>query len=152
MITLSRPAPQNLTLTVIRGLPGSGKSSVAAALSAATNAVLIEPDDFHIRDGAYDFLHANMPYSHLWAQGLAARHLFQGRSAIVADVFPALADLSPYRSMATHFGAALQVLDISGPWPDRHGVLPEDRARMIAAWEPWPTPAPSPLHHHEAKP
>lgn len=38
-------------LTIVRGLPGSGKSTYARKLSAETGAMLIEPDALLVRGG-----------------------------------------------------------------------------------------------------
>lgn len=132
------------TLTIIRGLPGSGKSTVGAKLLAASRAggALVEPDTFHRTGGKYKFRREMQRTAEVWAQGAAADHLNRRRDVVVADVFPTLADLEPYRAMAQHFGADFQVIEIHGPWPDIHDVCAEDRARMIATWEPYPVAAP----------
>lgn len=44
-----------MRIVIFRGLPGSGKSTVAHCLSQKTGAVLIEQDQFRVRNGKYVF-------------------------------------------------------------------------------------------------
>ena len=44
-----------MIITVIRGLPGSGKSSYAHQLAEKTGAIVIEPDAFVTVDGMYHY-------------------------------------------------------------------------------------------------
>ena len=43
------------TITIIRGLPGSGKTQLGRRLAKKTGSLLIEPDMFLIRAGAYNY-------------------------------------------------------------------------------------------------
>lgn len=47
------------TLHIFRGLPGSGKSTRARELSAATGALFLETDMFHVKGGKYNFANAH---------------------------------------------------------------------------------------------
>ena len=42
-------------LTIFRGLPGSGKTTMARKLAAQTGAILIEPDELLIENGVYRY-------------------------------------------------------------------------------------------------
>lgn len=42
-------------LTLIRGLPGSGKSTMAKFIAGDTDAVHLEADMYFIKDGEYKF-------------------------------------------------------------------------------------------------
>ena len=44
-----------MNVTIIRGLPGSGKSTMARELAEKTGAILIEPDQMLIEDGEYRY-------------------------------------------------------------------------------------------------
>lgn len=45
-----------MNLTIIRGLPGSGKTTLALDESERTGAIVIESDQLRVRDGAYVFI------------------------------------------------------------------------------------------------
>lgn len=131
------------TLTIIRGLPGSGKTSLAMALivGSRSGGALIETDMFHTINGKYEFRPERQRNAESWARGAAAFRLSQQRDVVVTDVFPTLADIEPYRGIAAHFHADFQVIEVHGPWPDIHDVRAEDRERIIATWEPYPVTA-----------
>ena len=77
-------------LTVIRGLPGSGKSTLGRRLAAESGAIFVEPDMFLLHGGKY-FYTANR------YEDAVKKALFFIKHAecdvVYADVLPTLADV-----------------------------------------------------------
>jgi len=72
---------QERIMYVMRGLPGSGKSSVAQQLVA--DGVIISADDFRMQDGEYKHRDSELTSTHQMAQNAARDAMQQGISPIV---------------------------------------------------------------------
>ena len=57
-----------MNLTIFRGLPGAGKSTLAHKFSLKTGTLIIEPDQFLIQDGKYVFTPEKCTNAHAVAQ------------------------------------------------------------------------------------
>lgn len=118
-------------LVLIRGLPGSGKSTMAAHL-AACGYLHFETDQFFERGGRYRF-HAHMlPEAHVWCQDRVVAALEAGHSVVVANTFTRLWELDAYLSMWPE----VVVIEATGTWPSVHGVPPATVDDMRERWEP----------------
>lgn len=121
----------NTYLTLIRGLPGSGKTSLAKELVAADLPTLlpssreeVAADDFRVDENG----------EYLWTPGRAANEDAHGKCIaeakrlvkegcdtlrtsviIVHNTFIELWELEPYRRIAREFGCRLQVITVHDP-------------------------------------
>lgn len=121
-------------LTIIRGLPGSGKTTTAR--TQYPDAVLCEADQFFTDDdGTYRFDPKRLPGAHAWCQDKARNALSQGLDVVVANTFTRKWEMQPYLDMADIVGASVAVIVCSGNWPNVHGVPGEAIERMRARWE-----------------
>ncbi len=135
-------------LTIVRGLPGSGKSTYARKLADDTGAMVIEPDALLVFGGAYHYT----PDRYIMAcdtAGWLAWHLGQqGIDMIYADVLPTKDDVLKVRNtvwdeVPTDKRHAIVVHDMPLLTVDesmarnRHAVRREDIERMATDWEPW---------------
>ena len=133
------------TLTLIRGLPGSGKSTYAKRLReqvACTNGlfpIIFEADQyFEQSDGSYLFKPSELGYAHEQCQRLTRYTLERGSSAIVANTFTTLHELQPYLDMAHKLNIAVDILTCRGNFQSIHNVPAQSIDRMAQRWQSIP--------------
>ena len=128
--------PTSITLTLVRGLPGSGKSSFAESISADS---MVAADDFFMEDGEYCFDPSKLPQAHAWCLKEAQRHLWECDSGVVVhNTFTQRWEMEPYIQLAARIGVRLNVVSVfDGGCTDEelvernsHGVPLEAIARM----------------------
>lgn len=136
-------------LTIVRGLPGSGKSKYARDLSAETGAILIEPDALLVTGGEYQYRAFRYDSAFRNARRFVEMVSQIGCDAIFADVLPTLEDVDFIRRAFVHgtldHENAFDFVVIDMPLltvaqsiaRNRHTVRVVDIEKMAAAWEPW---------------
>ncbi len=126
-----------LTLTLVRGLPGCGKSTLAGPEAC-------EADKFFVaKDGSYEFNPSCLPEAHAWCQKLTQQRLAEGNDTSVANTFSQRWEMEPYLKIAHAMEAELTVIDLfdsgldDATLADRntHEVPAEAIARMRERYE-----------------
>ena len=97
------------TLYIVRGLPGSGKSTRAALLPNVT--CLAADDAFVGADGVYRFNPKELKAAHADCLAKATAILAAGHSVAVANTFIQRWEMGPYITAATWAGARLEVIE-----------------------------------------
>ena len=120
-------------LILIRGVPGSGKSTMAAGL---TGFVHIEEDQYFTRDGVYTFDPEMSDDALAWAIDQVSRNLADGKSVVVSNVFAKVKDLWPYVDLASRLSVTYRIMHASGNWPNSKGLTPEQVEQIRATFEP----------------
>jgi predicted kinase len=125
-------------LTLIRGLPGSGKSTVAKTLAQDTGAMHVETDMFFIDEttGAYHFDTSRLAEAHRWCQQTAEHALSHGVNVIVSNTFSQRWELQPYLDMAAKYNVKVQLIEVQCNFGNIHNVPQETIEKMRARWEP----------------
>ena len=127
------------TLYLVRGLPGSGKSTVADSLGFVVRAA----DDFFMFEGEYRFDPRQLPQAHAACQEAVEMDLVAIGTAVVANTFTSRWEFSAYLSIAESHGARIVVVDTfdAGMTDEElasknvHGVPVEAIRAMRQRWE-----------------
>ena len=129
---VGRPRKSAGVLVLIRGLPGSGKSTSARSMHGFEH---FEADMFFERGGSYSFDPAQLPAAHAWCLQRASDALQEGKAVVVSNTFTRSWEMAPYIDAAERYGASVQIIEAKGGWPNVHGVPESAIQRMIDRWE-----------------
>ena len=117
-------------LTLIRGLPGSGKSTFAKYM----NGVHAEADQYFYTGGSYVFDPSKLAAAHSQCLTKAVDALKADESVVVANTFTTLKEMAPYLEAARQYGANVVVLNMKTQYEGVHNVPQAAVDRMKARW------------------
>lgn len=127
-------------LICIRGLPGSGKTTLAIELH---HHWMVSADDFFIENGEYIFDPSRLGEVHAKCQNQARDLLKQGKLVVVHNTFSQRWELEPYIRIAAEQDVQLFIVDLfDGGLSDdslfernKHNVPLDTITRMRERWE-----------------
>lgn len=123
-----------MEIVLIRGLPGSGKTTMARVL-ALVGFEHYEADQYFERDGQYQFSPSELPKAHAWCLARVKESMARGVPCVVANTFTRRWEMQPYIDAATDAGFRVRVIEAHGEWENCHGVPADAIDRMRARWE-----------------
>lgn len=126
-----------LKMILVRGLPGSGKSTMAREIAAGSNFrgpgmgyAHLEADQFFYENGVYNFDASKLHQAHQRCL-LNARTCLEGnQSCVVSNTFTTKKELKPYFDLALEFNIAPVVLLAQNVFGSVHGVPDETMKKM----------------------
>jgi predicted kinase len=122
------------TLFIVRGLSGSGKSSLARRLAPAANAAA---DDFFEQNGGYEFSFEMLPTAHQWCQEKIAEYMAIGHFTIaVHNTFSRPWEVKAYLELAEQHGYSVFIIEAQNEFGNVHNVPQATIERMRDRWEP----------------
>ena len=110
-------------LVLIRGLPGSGKTTKAKSFAGCVH---LEADMYHVKgNGEYCFDPSLIRDGHAWCKKTASILMCNGVDVVVSNTFTQLWEMEPYLDFADSIGADVEVIRMVGNYGNTHNV-PED--------------------------
>jgi len=122
------------TITLYRGLPGSGKSTKAKS----SGPDYVEADMFFMRNGRYLYDNKKIKDAHIWCQSIARFNLQQGKDIAVSNTFIALHEIDIYLKIAKAYNAKVQIIECSGNFQNTHNIPQFKLDSMKDRWEELP--------------
>lgn len=122
-----------MKLILVRGLPGSGKSTIAMNLIGWY--WHLETDQFWMKDGEYKWDASKLGEAHAWCQSETRKLLKRGFSPVVSNTFTTKKELKPYFDIAKEFDIVPQVILCQAQYGNIHNVPDETLKKMNARFE-----------------
>ena len=123
------------TLYLIRGIPGSGKTTLAINLCMNMKhpTVLLEADKYFINtSGVYEFNPSKLSEAHNYCYSCAMENLIEGRDVIVSNTSTTEKEVQRYQQLAEELGVNFVSLIVENRHGGKnvHGV-PEDKIQQM---------------------
>lgn len=122
------------TLYIVRGLPGSGKSTYAKSLGIPH----FEADMYFMQDGEYKFDASNLKRAHAWCFFHVGDKLEKGKDVVVSNTFTTVKEMQPYFNLAEMYNADVVIVEVKTQYGSIHNVPKETLAKMKARWQESP--------------
>jgi predicted kinase len=119
------------TLYIVRGLPGSGKSTYSKSLGCFH----IEADMYFVYDGKYEFDIGSISSAHKWCIDIVYNAMFSGADICVSNTFTVYDEIRPYIELCKKFYYDLKIITLTADYGSVHGVPDETIQRMRDRWE-----------------
>jgi len=120
-----------MKLTLIRGLPGSGKSTKAKTFKC----LHVEADMYHVNSGVYEYHVNDVKHAHRWCQEMVSHAMTSLVDIVVSNTFTQKWELQPYLDMAEEYGYEVEILTMRGQYDNTHNVPQEVLNKMRERWE-----------------
>jgi predicted kinase len=115
-------------LILLRGLPGSGKSTFAKLICNQH----VEADMYFMQDGEYKFDATKLKQAHKWCRNKTEAWMQKRYNVVVSNTFTMESELQPYLELAKEYGYRVHsiVMENRHSGVNQHGV-PEDKLEQM---------------------
>jgi predicted kinase len=117
-------------LILIRGLPGSGKTTLAESIASVSEAEHFEADMYFMKDGVYCFDKNQIGVAHKWCYEKTWNQLCKKETVIVSNTFTTVKELKMYFELALEFEILPQVILCQSNYGSIHNVPNETLLSM----------------------
>ncbi|XP_077467698.1 NEDD4-binding protein 2-like 2 [Stigmatopora argus] len=129
-------------LILMRGLPGSGKTTMARTLlPSGPSGLILSTDDYFVHNDGYRYEPSLLGEAHVWNHRRASDAMHDGHSPIIIDNTNLQAwEMKPYVQMALQMGYRVDFCEPNTSWKydphelekrNKHGVTQEKIAQML---------------------
>ncbi len=116
---------------IVRGLPGSGKSTIAKQIALDSDMFHYEADMYFVdKQGNYDFDQTKLGSAHMWCQRMVESRISDGMDVIVSNTFTTCKEMKPYFEIAKKYGIIPNVIHAQNMFDNIHLVPDEALKRM----------------------
>lgn len=128
-------------LILVRGLPGSGKTTFAWKKKSyiedsGQSAVVVAADDFMVDWlGNYKFDPSKLNWCHTMCFNIASNWLSNNTTVIVHNTFTRISEMKQYIHLAEKLNIPLEVIRMTTQFKSVHGVPEETMMRMKARFQ-----------------
>lgn len=134
-------------LHLIRGLPGSGKTTIALTKWVPLGYVHFENDMFYVKEGVYTYSPEDAKDARDWCQCETYKALLGGWNVVVCNTFITRWSARPYREMCLYDKLAWMTFEeATGNYGNTHGVPADKIEDMRDSLERWPVDWQWPAH------
>lgn len=116
-----------MNLTIVRGLPGSGKSTYAKSLGCFR----IEADMFHVHNGIYAYKQALSRNGHVFCLDMVKNAMQHHVDIVVSNTFTRQWEVAPYIDLAKSRGYDVTIVRMTKHYGNIHNV-PDDTLKLMA--------------------
>ena len=129
----------NQVMFILRGLPGSGKSTIVKKLrevyggNDTSSFVVCSADHYFMRDdGSYKFEETKLKKAHLYCQSVSQNSVINRISTIVIDNTNIMKwEIQPYFQMANQGGYVVILVEPKTPWRLNAQILSEKNCHSV---------------------
>lgn len=124
-------------LILVRGVPGSGKTTYARKLAEYFNCILEADYYFERIDGVYDFNPKLLKNAHEWCynETVWALKNYPEDDVVVANTFTRIWEMQKYIDLAKANNIPFKVVRCTGTFQNVHGVPDAKVKEMLARFE-----------------
>jgi predicted kinase len=123
--------PSDNEILLIRGLPGSGKSTKAKTMVGYRH---LEADQFLEVNGEYVYDASKVKHAHDWCVSTAKEYLDQGHNVVVSNTFIKIWEMKRYIAL----GYPFRIIEMKDTFQNIHGVPQEKIDLMASGWQEIP--------------
>ena len=123
-------------LRLMRGAPGSSKSTSAKRMFPGT--LLLENDQFLMRDGKYCWSKESVQAAIKWCSSSVETALQNSFDVVVANTFTKRRFIAAYEKLALKYGAKFEVYRCTGNYQNVHVLNDVMVTSFKNAMEDWP--------------
>lgn len=116
-------------LILIRGLPGSGKSTFAKTL-INENTIHLEADMFFTKNDQYIFDAKLLGNAHRWCQNTTNYNLKIGNNVVVSNTFTTFKEIKYYLDIGWKYGIIPTIITMNNEFESVHDVPNETLVKM----------------------
>jgi tRNA uridine 5-carbamoylmethylation protein Kti12 len=125
---------KNKILIIVRGIPGSGKSTFAKEIVKMfpDNSIHWESDMFYMHNGVYCWKPTIAHLGHRWCENKVKQSFNDKDIVIVSNTFTTSSEMKPYVDFAHENGITVQYVRMANEFENEHGV-PESTLEKMKA-------------------